>query len=180
EFEAGTRPRPTVIGPMGLKYIEHGPLYGPLLNEINGDCTGSAPSSSPFLRVVNCWLTSTVEEISIPRSILKGFHLRNFRSGLLFRKKLEMKFIMEFAENLVLRIMEDPKERDRKFRERLYAVKDRCQKTKEMWSYPLRPYGFWTFDRHNAQLHWDAQISQVPGRRDPYDDMLQDIHNNSK
>ncbi|KAG6573640.1 hypothetical protein SDJN03_27527, partial [Cucurbita argyrosperma subsp. sororia] len=71
EFEAGTRPRPTVIGPMGLKYIEHGPLYGPLLNEINGDCTGSAPSSSPFLRVVNCWLTSTVEEISIPRSILK-------------------------------------------------------------------------------------------------------------
>ncbi|KAB5573198.1 hypothetical protein DKX38_000392 [Salix brachista] len=87
-----------------------------------------------------------------------------------------MGFIMEFAENLVLRLMEDPKERDRKFRERVYAVKDRCQKTKEMWSYPLRPYGFWTFERHNAQLAWDAKISQVPGRRDPYDDLLQDSY----
>ncbi|XP_022956462.1 uncharacterized protein LOC111789870 [Cucurbita pepo subsp. pepo] len=91
-----------------------------------------------------------------------------------------MKFIMEFAENLVLRLMEDPKERDRKFREHVYAVKDRCQKTKEMWSYPIRPYGFWTFERHNCQLRWDAQISQVPGRRDPYDDLLTDINNNSK
>lgn len=91
-----------------------------------------------------------------------------------------MKFIMEFAEDLVLRLMEDPKERDRRFREHVYAVKDRCQKTKEMWSLPLRPYGFWTFDRHNSQLKWDPQISQVPGRRDPYDDLLQDFNNNSK
>jgi hypothetical protein len=97
--------------------------------------------------------------------------------GFLGRK---MGFIMEFAENLVLRLMEDPKERDRKFRERVYAVKDRCQKTKEMWSYPLRPYGFWTFERHNAQLAWDAQISQVPGRRDPYDDLLQDSYGSPK
>ncbi|KAH7515490.1 hypothetical protein FEM48_Zijuj10G0032100 [Ziziphus jujuba var. spinosa] len=74
-----------------------------------------------------------------------------------------MGFIKEFAENLILRLMEDPKERDRKFREHVYAVKDRCNKTKEMWSYPLRPYGFWTFERHNSQLRWDAQISQVPG-----------------
>ena len=84
-----------------------------------------------------------------------------------------MGFIMEFAENLVLRLMEDPKERDRKFREHVYAMHDKCKKTKEMWSYPLRPYGFWTFERHNSQLAWDAQISQVPSRRDAYDDMLQ-------
>ena len=84
-----------------------------------------------------------------------------------------MGFIMEFAENLVLRLMEDPKERDRKCREHVYAVKDRCEKTKEMWALPLRPYGFWTFDRHNSQMKWDAQISQVEGRRDPYDDLLQ-------
>ncbi|MBA0648780.1 hypothetical protein Goklo_016428 [Gossypium klotzschianum] len=89
-----------------------------------------------------------------------------------------MGFIMEFAENLVLRLMEDPKERDRKFREHVYSMKDRCAKTKEMWSYPLRPYGFWTFERHNAQLRWDPQISQVPGRRDPYDDLLQDSYAN--
>ncbi|KAK7359378.1 hypothetical protein VNO77_01336 [Canavalia gladiata] len=87
--------------------------------------------------------------------------------------KNRMSFIMEFAENLILKLMEDPKERDRRFREHVYRVKDRCDKTKEMWSYPMRPYGFWTFERHNSQLAWDAQISQVPGRRDPYDDVLQ-------
>ncbi|KAI5679372.1 hypothetical protein M9H77_10322 [Catharanthus roseus] len=88
-----------------------------------------------------------------------------------------MGFIMEFAENLILRLMEDPKERDKKFREHLYHLKDRCNKTKEMWSLPVRPYGFWTFERVNSQIFWDAQISQVPGRRDPYDDLLQDASN---
>ncbi|KAL5140348.1 hypothetical protein HKD37_10G030031 [Glycine soja] len=34
-------------------------------------------------------------------------------------------FIMKFAENLVLKLMEDPKERDRRFRELVYRVKDR-------------------------------------------------------
>ncbi|GAA0140126.1 hypothetical protein Leryth_015724 [Lithospermum erythrorhizon] len=87
-----------------------------------------------------------------------------------------MGFVMEFAENLILRMMEDPKERDRKFREHLYTLKDKCAKTKEMWSMPLRPYGFWTFDRHNSQIFWDAQISQVEGRRDPYDNLLQDTY----
>ncbi|KAI8527950.1 hypothetical protein RHMOL_Rhmol12G0113900 [Rhododendron molle] len=85
-----------------------------------------------------------------------------------------MGFIMEFAENLILRMMEDPRERDQKFREHLYTLKDRCKKIKEMWSLPLRPFGFWTIDCHNAQLFWDPQISQVPGRRDPHDDLLQD------
>ncbi|ERN06244.1 hypothetical protein AMTRI_Chr06g170340 [Amborella trichopoda] len=85
-----------------------------------------------------------------------------------------MAFVMEFARNLILRSMEDPKERDRRTREHIYEMKEKCKKTKEMWSLPLRPYGFWTFDRHNAQLTWDAQISQVPGRRDPYDDLLAD------
>lgn len=87
----------------------------------------------------------------------------------------EMGFIMEFAENLVLRLMEDPKERDRKFREHLYALQDSCKKTKEMWSLPLRPYGFWTFERHNSQLAWDAQITNVTGRRDPYDEVLEEV-----
>lgn len=85
-----------------------------------------------------------------------------------------MAFIMEFAENMILRMMENPKERDRKFREHMYKMKEGSQKTKEMWDLPLRPYGFWTFDRFNAQIFWDAQISQVQGRRDPYDDLLED------
>ncbi|GAA0149690.1 hypothetical protein Leryth_009917 [Lithospermum erythrorhizon] len=87
-----------------------------------------------------------------------------------------MGFVMEFAENLILRMMEDPRERDRKFREHLYTLKDKCAKTKEMWSMPLRPYGFWTFDRHNSQIFWDPQISQVEGRRDPYDNLLEDTY----
>lgn len=33
-----------------------------------------------------------------------------------------MGFIMEFAENLILRRMEDPKERDRKFREHIFIL----------------------------------------------------------
>ncbi|KAL4300504.1 hypothetical protein HN51_051951 [Arachis hypogaea] len=28
-------------------------------------------------------------------------------------------------------------------------VKDKCPKTKEIWSLPFRPYCFWTFERHN-------------------------------
>ncbi|KAF6161468.1 hypothetical protein GIB67_009347 [Kingdonia uniflora] len=87
-----------------------------------------------------------------------------------------MGFIMEFAENLIMRIMEDPKERDRQFREHVYGVKEQCQKTKDMWSLPIRPYGFWTFDRHNLQMAGDAQISQSAGRRDVYDDLLQDTN----
>ncbi|KAI3515980.1 hypothetical protein L1887_14887 [Cichorium endivia] len=100
-------------------------------------------------------------------------------SSSFLNRRTEMSFIMEFAENLILRMMEDPVERDRKFREHTYHMKERCAKTKEMWSYPIRPYGFWTFDRHNAQIFWDAQISQVEGRRDPYDDLLQDHQTDS-
>ncbi|XP_019232066.1 PREDICTED: uncharacterized protein LOC109212831 isoform X5 [Nicotiana attenuata] len=111
---------------------------------------------------------------SIRGTISKSQPRRFSESEISKRDKKRMGFIMEFAENLILRLMEDPVERDRKFREHVYATKERTKKTLEMWSYPMRPYGFWTFDRHNAQLFWDPQISQVPGRRDPYDDLLQD------
>ncbi|WJX65191.1 hypothetical protein P8452_49877 [Trifolium repens] len=74
---------------------------------------------------------------------------------------------------MVLKLMEGRKERDHRFGEHVYKTKDRCAKTKEMWIYPMRPYGFWTSERHNSQLAWDAQISQAAGRRDPYDDILQ-------
>lgn len=81
---------------------------------------------------------------------------------------------MEFAENLILRLMEDPNERDRKARERIYQKLEAGKKFVGYYKLPIRPYGFWTFERHNAQIYWDAQISQVAGRRDPYDDLLQD------
>lgn len=99
---------------------------------------------------------------------------------MIFVRLLQMGFIMEFAENLVLRLMEDPNERDRKARERLYERKEQCKKTIEMHRLPLRPYGFWTFERHNAQIFWDEQISNVQGRRDPYDDLIEDYSRSSK
>ncbi|GJM96227.1 hypothetical protein PR202_ga13044 [Eleusine coracana subsp. coracana] len=70
-------------------------------------------------------------------------------------------FVMEFAENLILRLMEDPDRRDQAQREHVYRMKERCERTKAAWSLPLRPYGFWTFDRFNSQLSWDPQISQA-------------------
>ncbi|KAE9587823.1 hypothetical protein Lal_00022027 [Lupinus albus] len=84
-----------------------------------------------------------------------------------------MGFIMEFAENLVLKMMEDPKKRDEKCRELVYQGFYGAKRNKEKRVFPMRPYGFWTFERHNSQLAWDAQISNVPGRRDPYDEVLQ-------
>ncbi|EPS63889.1 hypothetical protein M569_10894 [Genlisea aurea] len=92
---------------------------------------------------------------------------------------MQMGFIMEFAENLILRLMEDPNERDRKFREHMYTLMAKCKTTKEMWSLPIRPYGFWNFEHFNAQLTRDAQISQARGRRDPYDDLLQEHYGSS-
>ncbi|KAF5726667.1 hypothetical protein HS088_TW22G00348 [Tripterygium wilfordii] len=87
-----------------------------------------------------------------------------------------MGFIMEFAENLILRLMEDPKERDRKTREHLYKMKAAGKRFMDDNSLPIRPYGFWTFERHNAQLRWDPQISHASGRRDPYDEVLEQTY----
>ena len=78
---------------------------------------------------------------------------------------------------MILNLMEDPSERDKKFRQHIYETRARCEKAKENWALPLRPYGFWTFDRHNSQIFWDAKISQVRGRRDPYDDLLDENGN---
>jgi hypothetical protein len=65
-----------------------------------------------------------------------------------------------------------PDRRDQSQREHVYRMKERCERTKAAWSLPLRPYGFWSFDRFNSQLSWDPQISQAAGRRDPYDDVI--------
>lgn len=46
---------------------------------------------------------------------------------------------MEFAENLILRMMEDPRRRDEAQREHIYAIGKRCGKAKANWSVPLRP-----------------------------------------
>lgn len=88
------------------------------------------------------------------------------------RPAAAMGFIMEFAENMILRMMEDPDKRDQVRREHVYRMKERCERTKAAWSLPLRPYGFWTFERFNSQLASDAKISQAVGRRDPYDDLI--------
>ena len=89
-------------------------------------------------------------------------------------------FIIEFAQNFVLKMMEDPAERDSKFRECMYQDIEGQTKNNVKRVYPMRPYGFWTFERHNVQLYWDPQISNVPSRRDPYDEVFQHYIGTSK
>ncbi|XP_057854338.1 uncharacterized protein LOC131064255 [Cryptomeria japonica] len=85
-----------------------------------------------------------------------------------------MGFIMEFAEQLIRNSMEDPKQRERKRREHLYAVKQRCIERIEETKLPLRPYGFWTMEKHTLRLNWDKQMSNARGRTDPYDNISAD------
>ncbi|KAI5013249.1 hypothetical protein ZWY2020_028203 [Hordeum vulgare] len=74
---------------------------------------------------------------------------------------------MEFAENLILRLMEDPEQRDEAQRAHVYRMKERCERTKAAWALPLRPYGFWTFDRFNSQLSWDPRSARQPAAATP-------------
>ncbi|KAK4399605.1 hypothetical protein Sango_1066600 [Sesamum angolense] len=60
-----------------------------------------------------------------------------------------MGFTMEFAENLMLGLMEDPRE----LRELLYELKDRSRCNKTEGNVELaRPYGFWESQMTSSRL----------------------------
>ncbi|KAI5011369.1 hypothetical protein ZWY2020_013506 [Hordeum vulgare] len=50
-----------------------------------------------------------------------------------------MGFIMEFAENLILWLMEDPEQRDEAQRAHVYLMKERCERTKAAWALRSAP-----------------------------------------
>lgn len=78
-----------------------------------------------------------------------------------------MAFIMEFAENWIRRSMEDPEERDRKFREHVQTMKAKCDRLKETWAQPTKPYGSWNTDKNNHKFLMDLRLGRVSGRTDP-------------
>lgn len=78
-----------------------------------------------------------------------------------------MAFIMEFAENWIRRSMEDPEERDRKFREHVQTTKAKCEVLKEQWAQPVKQYGSWNSDKNNHKFLMDLRMGRVPGRTDP-------------
>ncbi|GBG71231.1 hypothetical protein CBR_g8533 [Chara braunii] len=80
-----------------------------------------------------------------------------------------MSFILEFAEALIRQGMEDPEERDKKFREHIYEMKDKCEKTKEQWRQPVKPFGYWNLDKNNHKFLLDLKLSSLSGRRGTYD-----------
>ncbi|CAM6120830.1 unnamed protein product [Calypogeia fissa] len=78
-----------------------------------------------------------------------------------------MAFVMEFMENWIRRSMEDPEERDRKWREHVYSTKAKCEQVKEAWAQPVKPYGSWNSDKNNHKFLMDLKLGRVPGRTDP-------------
>ncbi|KAJ4959111.1 hypothetical protein NE237_026222 [Protea cynaroides] len=54
-----------------------------------------------------------------------------------------------------------------------------AKRLKKCGAYPSALTGSGHLSPTISQLAWDAQISQVPGRRDPYDDLLQQTNESS-
>jgi hypothetical protein len=79
--------------------------------------------------------------------------------------------MMEFAEHWIRRSMEDPDERDEKFRKHVQTTKAQCEKLKEAWAAPVKPYGSWTTDKNNHKFLQNLTLSRLPGRNDPYDEI---------
>jgi hypothetical protein len=82
-----------------------------------------------------------------------------------------MGFLMEFVEHWIRRSMEDPDERDAKFRKHVQETKAQCEKLKATWASPVKPYGSWNTDKNNAKFLQDLKLSGLAGRKDPYEEI---------
>lgn len=78
---------------------------------------------------------------------------------------------MEFVEHWIRRSMEDPDERDAKFRKHVQYTKEQSEKLKASWAQPVKPYGSWNTDKNNAKFLQDLKLSRMPGRSDPYEEL---------
>lgn len=83
-----------------------------------------------------------------------------------------MGFVIEFAREWIKRSMEDPEERDRKFREHVATVKAAAEKMKAVWGLPVKAMASWNSDKNNAKYLLDLKLSRLPGRMDPYEEVL--------
>jgi hypothetical protein len=82
-----------------------------------------------------------------------------------------MAFVLDFAENLIRRAMEDPDERDAKFRKHVQLTKAEAEKMKLHWANPVKPFGYWNLDKNNHKFLMDLTLSRLPGRSSPYDEI---------
>lgn len=64
--------------------------------------------------------------------------------------------------------MEDPAERDRQFRQRMGAVKERCDAMKAKWSKPDKEPGFWTKISLTSSYRQDEAVHKL---RNQYEDL---------
>ena len=75
---------------------------------------------------------------------------------------------MEFAEHWIRRLMENPDERDARFRKHVQETKAQSEKLKATWANPVKPFGSWNSDKNNAKFLQDLTLVSMPGRSDPY------------
>ncbi|XP_002964089.2 uncharacterized protein LOC9655679 [Selaginella moellendorffii] len=88
-----------------------------------------------------------------------------------------MGFIKEFAEHWIRQMMEDPRERERLWKERMVVAKRRSDKNLEYWSLPVKPYGFWQAPKYTKVYYYKLHQSNIKGRQDPFDVIQPDLIN---
>lgn len=56
----------------------------------------------------------------------------------------------------------------------LQESRARADALRDVWAHPVKPYGFWNLDKNNHKLMLDMRLSNLSGRRSPYDVVLKD------
>ena len=116
--------------------------------------------------VVSCYIVPDTESIGLCSSVSQA------RFGVLrVAEHSAMGFLMEFVEHWIRRSMEDPDERDAKFRKHVQETKAQCETLKATWASPVKPYGSWNTDKNNAKFLQDLKLSGLAGRKDPYEEI---------
>ena len=50
-------------------------------------------------------------------------------------------------------------------------VKRKADELKDLWTHPVKPYGYWSEDRSNMKLLLDLRLPSLSGRKSPYDSL---------
>lgn len=83
-----------------------------------------------------------------------------------------MAYLMRFFENWIRQSMEDPIEREEKVTAHIRKTKEDCERLRQSWAQPTKPYGFWSTDKNNHKYLLDISMSPLSGRKDAYDQVM--------
>ena len=50
-------------------------------------------------------------------------------------------------------------------------TKRKADELKDLWTHPVKPYGYWSEDRSNMKLLLDLRLPSLSGRKSPYDSL---------